>query len=432
MFAEAWYRIDQNPTCVYDTDPGTGRTALHELCRLTSSASRHVRTDYSPEFSDDEDYPGTDQGLIAMENDHQDTIDLARLIIETSHILLQKPDSVTRYIIYSFEQSILLSKDSNGNIPLHTLCEGRRADIDMMTLMFSLCVENSLPDMLNIPTVIDLISHKNYRQCTPLHHISQCVCSFSALKLMLDSCPTAGELLHVRDEDGDTPLHWAFAAGVSTRRLELYLLKSKELLYLKNKENETPLCALAIDDFDSARAMWQRVALIMDLILGRREAVQPMFALAELSNLMPLYLVELGLRFFREELEDADEHGRFPLHVAAMCPSRELGDANFLTLLDHFPAAVTQRCRQGRLPLHYALETGKSLDCIQVMMTAHPDGLHEVDPVSRFPCFLLAGLLAPSDIRSMPDHRLTVCYYLLREDPSVLQGLCHPQAKSQV
>jgi ankyrin repeat protein len=293
--------------------------------------------------------------------------------------------------------------------------------------MFSLCLENSSTDiMLNIPTVSDLVSHKNYRQCTPLHYISQCVCSFSALKFMLESCSTVGELLHICDEDGDTPLHWAFTSGVSARRLELYLRKSKELLYLKNNNHETPLCALEIDDFDSARDMWQRVSLLMALILGRGESVQPMFAVAELSNLMPNHLVELGLRFFREDLENSDEHGRRPLHVAAMCQSRDVGDENFLTLLDHFPAAVSQRCRRGRLPLHYALESGKSLDCIREMLTAHPDGLEEVDPVSRFPCFLLAGL-SPDGICNTPDNRLNVCYYLLREDPSPLRGLCQVQ-----
>lgn len=406
---------------MYDTHHGSGRTALHELCRLTTFSTGFAVE--HPEYSDEENDERNDP-TSEINQDQFDMIELARLIIETSHILLQQPDTLTQYIVYSFEQSILIFKDINGNIPLHTLCENWNVNYEMMNLMFSLCDPNQSSKDKNIPTVGDLISHKNYLQCTPLHHISQCVCSFSALKLLLAQCSTGKDsILRVRDNDGETPLHWAFSAGVSKRRLELYLAKSKDLLYEKNNDNETPLFAIDIEDFPSARAMWQRVVLIMGVILEREYIAEPMFALAELSDLMPPSFINLGLRFYREELEDVDDHGRSPLHVAAMCPSRDLGDANFLTLLEHYPEAARHRCRKRRLPIHVALETAKSLDCVKALLAEYPEGLYEIDPVSQLPCFLLAGVVLEGCL-PMVDNRLNSCYTLLREDPSVLRSSC--------
>ena len=427
---EARQRIRQDPLCVYEILPSTGRTALHELCRHATFMNDTYCNEDPNEYSDDNRHCPS-----SYQNQHEfHTKDLAQLIIETSHTLvLQKLEVVSQYMIHPIEQSILIFKDCNGNIPLHILCQGWNVNKNIMSLLFGYCKQMHSSQDNTIPTVIELILHKNYQQCTSLHFVFQCVCSISIWKIFLDQFPIGTDhfmLSQMRDVDGETPLHWAFAAGISKRRLQLYLKTfTKEGLFSENNSFQTPLDAIVMDDFDSACSMWHRVAMILNVILEQDDPIPPMFALAELSNMVPHHWLELGLRFYREGLEDMDDQGRCPLHVAGMCPSRKLGDAHFLTLLQEYPAVAQQQCHQGRLPLHYVLETGKSLDCVQALVLEYPDVWEESDPVSGLPCFLLATatdidvVVTTDDCLSCTMNRLNNCYFLLQEDPAVVHRL---------
>ena len=81
-------------------------------------------------------------------------------------------------------------------------------------------------------------------------------------------------------------------------------------------------------------------------------------------------------------------------------------------------------CHQGRLPLHYALETGKSLKYVKALLLEYPDGLNELDPVTGLPPFLLAiknDILTVTQ-NSLPcsENQINNCYFLLQENPAVI------------
>ena len=167
--------------------------------------------------------------------------------------------------------------------------------------------------------------------------------------------------------------------------------------------------------------------MILNVILEWDDPVPPMFMLAELSTIIPHVWLELGLRFHQEGLNNVDDQGRRSLHVASMCLWCEVGDAHFWTLLHAYPAVAQRRCHQGRLPLHYVLETGKSLDCVKALIVEYPDAWEESDPVSGLPSFLLAiatdALMTTNGCLYCSKNRLNNCYFLFREDPAVILGL---------
>ena len=427
-FDKARQKIYQNPTCVYDTLPRTGRTALHELCSQSVLLIDCNSYEAPEEYSDDDD-DGNCQ-YTYLNRYHFHIKHLAQLIIETSHLLLQKSEVVSQYTSHSFERSILITEDCNGNIPLRCICQDWNSNKYMLSVLFGFCRESqSLLDSA-IPTVMDLMLHEDFMQVTPLHLISHCICSFSVWKLLLDQFPVGKDnylLSQVQDCDGETPWHWAFMNKISNRRLVMYLKTfGKEGLYSRNNIYETPLNKIVMDDFDSAQSMWDRVAMIMYVILERDEPTLPMFALAELSDMIPTKWLELGLDLYQGGLDDVDDQGRSPLHVVGMCPSRELGDHHFLALWAENPDVAQRRCHQGRLPLHYVLEAGKS-KCVEVLLLEYPDQFYESDPVSGLPCFLLAiatdTLMVTDDSMACLENRLNNCYTLLRKNPDVIHRL---------
>ena len=424
--------------CVHDTESESGCTALHILCYF-SNWIYHGNSDQSiDEYSEDE-CNGVSDGREYDEHHRKNLkenfyksnlsllniMDLAQLIVETSHGLLQKPKMESQYKSHHIQQSILLFKDYNGDTPLHTLFRSWNTNVDMMTLLFDSCTKNPLMGSI-IPNPIMLILHKNKENKTPLHYASRCVCSFSAWKVLLDQFPeNYYSSSRVCDSNGETPLHHALKCGISVRRLQLYLKTfTKKELYIHDKDLDTPLNAIVQSTFDSTQSMWFRMVAIMRAILEHNTPTPPMFALAALSDMIPLEWLELGLQFHKNELLDMDDQGRCPLHVAGMCPSRRRGIGNFLKFLQEQPAVAGWYCHQGRLPLHYVLETGKSLKCVKALLLEYPDGLNELDPVTGLPPFLLAiknDILTVTQ-NSLPcsENQINNCYFLLRENPAMI------------
>ena len=333
--------------CVYDTELESDCMALHFLCCVSNWIPQRNTDPSVDEYSDDDcngmseetgdnDYEREDleENFYKSNPSLMNIMDLAQLIIETSHMLLQKPEVVSQYMSDCIQQSILLFKDYNGDTPLHILFQNWNANVDMMTLLFDSCTKNPLMGSI-IPNPIMLILHKNKENKTPLHYASRCVCSFSAWKVLLDQFPeNYYSSSRVCDSNGETPLHHALKCGISIQRLQLYLKTfTKRELYIYDKDFETPLHVIVQHKFDSTQSMWFRMAAIMHAILEQDTPTPPMFALAALSDMIPLEWLELGLQFHKNELLDMDDQGRCPLHVAGMCPSRRRGIKNFIKFL---------------------------------------------------------------------------------------------------
>jgi hypothetical protein len=127
---------------------------------------------------------------------------------------LSAGDDIVAATRLEMHQSILSLKEMSGNTPLHVLCE-KSADTTMMKIIFECCpLEKS--SVTGSATARHLIRMANGNKCNPLHFLAEGSCPFSSLKLMLQHCSPRDETEGLdprllQDEDGDVPLHWAFA-----------------------------------------------------------------------------------------------------------------------------------------------------------------------------------------------------------------------------
>ena len=84
--------------------------------------------------------------------------------------------------------------------------------------------------------------------------------------------------------------------------------------------------------------------------------------------------------------------------------------AYFSEVIKRFPESVHVRDKNGRLPIHIALEKGMewSTELAYLLVTSQ-EYLKEVDPVTNWPPFVLAGMGESCDLR--------IIYDLLRKHP---------------
>ncbi len=90
---------------------------------------------------------------------------------------------------------------------------------------------------------------------------------------------------------------------------------------------------------------------------------------------------------------------------------------NFQNAITQFPNSVLLRDSQNRLPIHVALECGMEWGPELVsIMNSNREHLKEVDPVTKWPPFVLAAL-----DESSPSCNLSMILFLLREHPQHVQ-----------
>jgi hypothetical protein len=106
-------------------------------------------------------------------------------------------------------------------------------------------------------------------------------------------------------------------------------------------------------------------------------------------------------------LEAVDNNRRLPLHIAAM-KSLPI----FKAVLGLNPRAAARQDESGRLPLHYAITSGKTWnDGVKDLIERYPESLKLQDPETGLPLYLLAASI------QCPD--LTTIYLLLLENPII-------------
>jgi len=193
-------------------------------------------------------------------------------------------------------QSILTVKDSMGKTPLHVLCE-HSCDSNMMRVILGSTRETTGNPCA--PTALSLILAKDSRGSTPLHYLAYSrQCPFSSLKLMMEYCkPRPSSHNHSYhdssshamedeplqqqqqrqsrwidptlcvDEDGETPLHWALAGYVSSRRIKELTRHSLDAITVQNGKGTRPFDQFTANFVDSdwtdhdvcGHEMWENI-----------------------------------------------------------------------------------------------------------------------------------------------------------------------------
>lgn len=454
---EARARIDSDPECIYVTrGHRNNRLVIHELCRLVTFPRGDP--DRAGELSDDEEDEVSDQRpvvdcLDCLENDNQRICELASHMIEMSHNMgptkVSFPNESTdeshshqpeedEERQFEVHESILTVTDSLNKTPLHVLCEQSVETELLQIILKSTKDHNHNP---SAPTSMGLITARDSRGSTPLHYLAfSRQCPIGSLRLMMDySKPISNGVETIdptlcRDDDGDTPLHWALEGYMSARRVNELLKHSKAALSAKNTAGKVPFELFVTNFIDSewkeheitGKEAWESIQGYLkvidnhnDLEGDEQQEWLPLHMLANSSFIFPEVFYDIAMHYGKDDMSKLDYNGRLPLHLAcarsSRCETTCKEDASFAQkLVVEYPqAAYKAATKSKRLPIHFAVETRKPLKLIAALLKAYPNSLNVKDPRTGLWPFLLAA--------SNNDETIDSSYSLLRADPSIVQ-----------
>jgi ankyrin repeat protein len=305
---------------------------------------------------------------------------------------------------------------------------------------------------------------------TILHH----ACLFRAPAILIEIILYAApELASLRNEDGETALHWAIRLSAPNEIIKMLLAANPTSgTHARDKDGNTPLSLLwdrHREEFSEALEMnggkgvlylnsWKRILLMLqynnnnqgfrdtstgediDNIDAKAEAetplpFRPLHVTAQIS--CPPGLVPLLITVYRNELEVKDEDGRLPLHVAAANATTNRSydvQSKISMMLTEYPEAARVADASGRLPIYIALESGTAWDeGIQDLFALEPKVIGNRDCVTSLYPFMLGAVGAgrrwpvTTDVVEIHecqlDYSLSTIYTLLRAEPTTVCSL---------
>jgi len=409
--------------------------------------------------------------------------------------------------------SVLTVQDVYGDTPLHCLCgnlHGGSAELTRLVLQNTADYgaddgegykiggkRRREKDGKALPTVHDLLSYRNFHGCTPMHFSVDGGCTPEILELVLDACQTFCNSMRVhgksdedmlldvmdpdiplveqkhpiciQDEDGDTALHFACAAGLEPRLLRRLVIQPDRTvvstaMITKAANGRTPvdeLIAWCIDEFglesnvldppleerltcDVADALWSRIEVMLQAVVYGRHKVydmsKPLHWAASIQS-FPAVILRMACKRFGggNGLLSTDKNQMTLLHhaVAPVCWNEtdssmyELRSGEYLELsrwesddekrspieylIQKCPDALQVRSKGGSLPLHSALMSGRiRMKDIEAMLDAAPATLAQRDGQGLLP-FMIAA--------SRGDHHLDEAFKLLLLNPELVRSI---------
>lgn len=278
---------------------------------------------------------------------------------------------------------------------------------------------------------------------TPLH-VACWSGSVDNIRLLIEASRDAAS---VADNRGRTPLHLACSTfpTPSPDTIELLLEASPEVSMATDHNGKTPLSnlcdrhqqrlQLGIDlakcgkDREEVmektlRPFWTHLRLLLRANAKERfsseENWRLVHVLTTIPNCPPI-LFQLALALHPDQVKEKI-CGSLPLHLAAECPTASIDaiqrDGFYVSkLVDLFPMAAQIVDSLGRLPVHIAIENGKSWEgVVRKLVAKFPSAIIRMDGKHYLYPFLLAALASPRD----KDEQLNCILELLRADPSTI------------
>ena len=474
--ARGW--IDYRPECVYDQNEAQHRTPLHVICRMKfgddgdddndDDDDDDVQADDSDDHEQAADGDNPNKNLNA---DLEGALSVARLILECSHsrtdpavCLHPVPEWHPEHeYAKGLHNSVLTVQDVYGDTVLHCLCGNLHGGSPELTKLVLEHTEDygadskanrKRKDGKMLPSVYDLLSHKNFHGCTPMHFCADGGCTPGIIDLILGACKKycphtkKRHPICIQDEDGDTPIHFACSAGLEPDVLRRFVMQPDHTvvylsLMIKARNGRTPIDDLitwCIDEHgleanttdppleermpdDVAEKLWWRVeVLIQGAVFGCYRDYQETtpFHWAASIWIFPAIVFRLACKRCAEQNSEGllalDEKGMTLLHHAVNPIWRdglnssvyELGSGEYLELsrwrseseqrtpieylIELCPAALRMRSKNGELPIHLALSGGKtSIEDIMAMLDAAPETLAQRDRQGLLPFMVAAS-----------------------------------------
>lgn len=324
---------------------------------------------------------------------------------------------VVREILNCSDPAAAGIQDKSGQSPLHVACWNGSSEIIQLLLYAN-------------PSVASIRDNGGR---TPLHH----ACS----SVSLPSAETIGALLKanpkayaVTDHTGKTPLTLLCERHESRLQTALELMKQgakndgTDLMYASPNENVYGKIL---------RPFWSQLRLLLNAYvkpeLHHSHDQNLVHALSSISN-CPSILFDLAVKLYPEQVKEKIL-GSLPLHCAAECPTiaDEEDDYYVLqTLLLLFPHACRISDSSGRLPLHLAIQSGKSYHgALKYLFEEFPDAIAMRDGQHCLLPFMLAASCSTTDSgtvsnshshprasRSQTQGAMSSALELLKLDPS--------------
>lgn len=447
--------LAEEPELAFWVDPSNARTPLHIMCRMDLGQNNANADEPDGEVS--EFLPSH--------------IEVAQMLIDASHecepVILPNPVRLDSNgeggdEMYKMHMSVLTVRDYLGDTPLHNLCgHMRSACPHLVQLILSSASDFSVTSETiewarRAPKLYDLLTAKNTHGCTALHFIGEGSAPWDISKTVIDACRNIevrrDAKVHpmlVKDDDGDTPLHFACSAGMDPIFLEHFLDDKASVVHKTNNDGRLPVDDLIVwfvdeNDSDSEgdstvpllerataemlTSLWQRIEVLLHMAVdgSRRNGLsgtrdfRPLHAAASVQN-FPSIALRLACKLFPDELSTRDDTGLTALHVASSqrnClafadPDAEMyqelvrwkpdcEEETMITFLSSLhPAAAQCFTCEGRLPLHLAIENGKSITDIQHLLSLSPRSLETRDMKTRLLPFMLSAVDEVADRKSV-------------------------------
>ena len=264
------------------------------------------------------------------------------------------------------------------------------------------------------------------------------------------------EVVSIVDKNGKSALHLACSSWPppSDQTIELLLMADPEISMLADNNGDTPLSLLCSrnqarmrmalesvardNDADAVyngvlAPFWKQLRLLLTANAGDRFSREDNWKLVHACTTVPdcpQLLFELALKLHPEQVKQK-WCGHFPLHLAAECPTSQLDETHrdgfyITSLLALFPKACSVPDDIGRLPLHIAIQSGKTWEYVlQKLFESYPAALLVREGQHFLLPFMVAALSGDrNDPRECRVHRLPPNYdlsaalELLKADPS--------------
>ena len=242
----------------------------------------------------------------------------------------------------------------------------------------------------------------------------------------------------VDDASGQTPLHTAITSDCpadiirllvkafppSTQRPDYSLLRPIDLLCQKiimkeerSKYRHSEVVGEIHVDGNLGREvdeLWKCVhllAIILDPISSTTDWEQPILhaCLRASASDFPYALLERAMKRFKDQFGVSDQHGNFPLHIAAtLSPDDDATEEGLRYIVNKYLPAVQMENKDGKLPLDLAIEKGlrRWNDGIADLLEANP-------APDRFRLELVPLIMA----RAAADGRIMIIFEMLKSKP---------------
>ena len=250
---------------------------------------------------------------------------------------------------------------------------------------------------------------KNNSGLTPLALALAHGTPIATLRLILKACP---EAVHVRDNDERSTIQFAWDLMIAGAKVEEIVTESSFQGHNQTDQsasniNTLALCARSSGLVGDSRLWMGKIDLLLraafhgvaeNRSIPNKRKWRAVHAACN-GGTCPFDVLAFSLQILPGETKVFNEDGNLPLHIAASAPPYETTVPPELApgrpihlLLNRSPEGAMKVNKKGRLPLHLALESGKTLENgVDALVEAFPESVRMRDPVTLLYPFQMAA-----------------------------------------